>query len=119
VLIPQSLLLSETAGTWGTGVTVVLPPSLDTRITALEVKRRTARISVLGAGRILPLSFQCRLDRQLFTSCSPTGDASQGAAAFPVRYANLAKGKHRFEAETVDGQGTVDPTPAVVRFRVK
>jgi hypothetical protein len=119
VLIPQSLLLSETAGTWGTGVTVVLPPSLDTRITALEVKRRAARISVLGAGRILPLSFQCRLDRQLFTSCSPTGDASQGAAAFPVRYANLAKGKRRFEAETVDGQGTVDPTPAVVRFRVK
>ena len=92
---------------------------MDTRITHAAVDGRTARISVLGVGRVLPLSFECRLDRQAFTSCAPTQAASQGAAAFPVRFAHLAKGKHRFEVEIVDGQGTADPTPAVARFRVR
>jgi hypothetical protein len=119
VLIPQSLLLSETGGTWGTAADVLLPLSVDARITGLAVKGQAARISVLGVGRVLPLSFECRLDRQPFASCAPTQDASEGAAAFPVRYAHLTRGKHRFEVETVDGQGTADPTPAVARFRVK
>lgn len=115
----QGLLLNESGGTWGTGVQPLLPPSVDTRITHVAVDGRTARISVLGVGRVLPLSFECRLDRQAFASCAPTQAASQGAAAFPVRFAHLAKGKHRFEVETVDGQGTADPTPAVARFRVR
>jgi hypothetical protein len=33
---PQGLLVSETGGTWGAGVAVVLPPSVDARITALR-----------------------------------------------------------------------------------
>jgi hypothetical protein len=115
----QGLLLSETGGTWGTGADVLLPPSVDTRITHLTVKKRTVRITVLGVGRVLPLSFECRLDHEPFVSCPPTQAASQGAAAFPVRYKHLAKGRHMFEVETVDQQGTADPTPAFVRFRVK
>jgi hypothetical protein len=119
VLQPQGVLLSETEGIWGTGVAVMLPPSVDTRITALEVKARTARISVLGVGRFLPLSFECRLDGRPFATCAPTQAASRGAAAFPVRYAHLTRGKHRFEVKAVDGQGAADSTPAIARFRVR
>ena len=74
---------------------------------------------MLGVGRVLPLSFECRLDRQAFASCAQTQAASQGAAEFTVRYAHLAKGRHVFKVEAVDAHGTPDLAPAVARFRVR
>jgi CSLREA domain-containing protein len=63
-----------------------------------KTRRKVVRFSFRSTG---PGSgFQCRVDRQLFHSCSS-----------PVRYRGLKPGRHRFEVRAVDPTGNVDSTP--------
>jgi hypothetical protein len=51
--------------------------------------------------------FECRLDSAKFKPCGKR-----------VEYRNLKPGRHTFRARAIDAAGNVDPSPAVVRFRV-
>lgn len=52
--------------------------------------------------------FECSLDRAAFTACEA-----------PVVLKRLKRRRHRFEVRAVDPAGTVDPTPAVHRWKVR
>ena len=52
-------------------------------------------------------TFQCKLDRKPFKSCSS-----------PKKYKKLKPGKHVFKVRAMDKAGNVDPTPAKRRFSV-
>ena len=52
-------------------------------------------------------TFSCSLDRRAFRACEP-----------PKRYRRLRPGRHRFRVVAEDAAGNVDPTAAVVRFRI-
>jgi hypothetical protein len=53
-------------------------------------------------------SFECKLDKKKFKSCSP-----------PKSYKRLDAGKHRFRVRATDAAGNVDATPAKCKWRRK
>jgi hypothetical protein len=79
-----------------------------TKITKGPPKRSALRLVSFRFKSSQPRStFQCKLDRSPFTRC-----------ASPKRYKRLKPGKHVFKVRAVNRHGTVDPTPAVRRFRI-
>jgi hypothetical protein len=52
-------------------------------------------------------SFQCSLDGAAYAPCGPA-----------VTFTGLGNGRHTLSARAVDGNGTVDPSPAVVTTQV-
>lgn len=55
-----------------------------------------------------PATFQCRIDRKAWTSCTS-----------PKTYRGLAKGRHVFAVRASDKAGNQDPTPATRSWRIR
>jgi hypothetical protein len=53
-------------------------------------------------------AFQCKLDAGAFAACTS-----------PKTYARLRRSAHTFQVRAVDAVGNVDPTPAVLRWRIR
>ncbi|GAA4078374.1 hypothetical protein ACFFOS_06720 [Nocardioides kongjuensis] len=62
--------------------------------------------TVFGADKAV--SYQCKVDRKKWRSCSS-----------PLRLTRLTAGKHKVRVRAVDGSGKLDPTPAVTRWKVR
>ncbi len=92
-------------------VTTDAPP--ETTIIARPKRSTTKRkatiaftSTVFGADKAV--SYQCKVDRKKWRSCSS-----------PLRLTRLTAGKHKVRVRAVDGSGKLDPTPAVTRWKVR
>ncbi|HET6998394.1 MAG TPA: PQQ-dependent sugar dehydrogenase [Solirubrobacterales bacterium] len=72
----------------------------------LKLTRRTSASFVFASSRS-GSRFRCRLDRGRYRACRS-----------PRVFRHLRPGKHSFRVVAVDGEGNVDPTPAVFRWTV-
>jgi subtilisin-like proprotein convertase family protein len=61
--------------------------------------------TVYGANKAV--SYQCKVDRKKWKVCSS-----------PLRLKRLSTAKHKVRVRAIDGAGKVDPTPAVVAWKV-
>ena len=53
-------------------------------------------------------TFLCKLDKKAFANCKS-----------PKTYKGLKPGKHKFQVKARDGQGLLDPSPAIRKFEIK
>jgi hypothetical protein len=83
--------------------TIIRGPSGSTESSRAKLKF-TGSDNATAAGS---LSFECRLDKKKFTSCTS-----------PSTFKNLKAGKHKLQVRAVDGAGNVDPTPAKRSWKV-
>ncbi len=103
---PGALLAADPDWAVGAPADRLAPQTTITKRPRRRTRKRTARFAFgsTEAGS----SFECRLDRAAFASCSG-----------PVKYTRLKRGGHRFEVRAIDAAGNVDPSPAAAAFRVK
>ncbi len=84
------------------------PPGPHTRLLSHPPKKSsstTARFAFSAS--VVRSTFRCKLDGREFARCRS-----------PRTYRNLAPGRHVFRVVAITPSGTVDPTPAVFRWRV-
>jgi hypothetical protein len=82
-------------------------PPPDTTIVKrrLNPRKRTARFTFSSSEP--GSTFRCKLDKHSFVPC-----------ASPKAYKRLKPGRHAFRVAAVDAAGNVDPSPAVVHFKI-
>ncbi|GAA3526302.1 hypothetical protein [Nocardioides daeguensis] len=92
-------------------VTTDAPP--ETAITA-KPKRSTAKrkatiaFTATAFGADKSLSYQCKVDKRKWRTCGS-----------PLKVRKLAAGRHQVQVRAIDGAGRVDPTPALVKWKVR
>jgi lysophospholipase L1-like esterase len=82
------------------------PPQ--TRIVKVRIKGKKRKATFRFRSSEPSSTFRCRLDRRAFRNCKN-----------PKTYKHLKPGKHVFRVAAIDENGRVDPSPAVLRFRIR
>jgi hypothetical protein len=90
--------------------TVKLPPPPNTKITHHHVSGDTVTLTFKGTGGSGARHFMCRIGGRSskFKRC-----------ASPKSYTHLSKGRHTIAVKAVDSIGQADPSPAILRVRIR
>ncbi|HEY5159635.1 MAG TPA: PKD domain-containing protein, partial [Gaiellaceae bacterium] len=88
-------------------VTVYKRPQTKLGKAIISSVKRTATFKFSGSAGKGKLSFQCKLDKGKYKTCSSG-----------KRYKNLKAGKHVFQVRAKDARGWLDLSPAIKRFKI-